>query len=406
MLQADYRQRVKKTVPVLREHGETLTRHFYRRMFEHNPELKHLFNLGHQQSGQQQQALALAILAYAEHIDDPSVLLPVLQRIAHKHASLGIRPEHYPIVGGHLLASIREVLGAAATDDLIDAWAAAYGQLADLLIEAEQNLYRDAALAKGGWSGWRPFKVGNRVQESDEITSFYLYPVDGASVPDFVPGQFVSVRGRVGDGSIVQPRQYSLSDAPNGDYLRLSIKRETSQGDRPDGLISNWMHDTVAVGTIIELSPPFGDFRLHAGRDTPVVLISGGVGLTPMVAMLNHLVASQPHRPVAFIHGARHRRVHALSEHVRRVAITHPKLSVTVFYEEVDAADRLGIDYDLPGRVDLAAIRDQAILPDADYYICGPVPFMQAKLRALQDLGVPQDRIHYEVFGSHVLAAA
>src|SRR5260221_535107 len=292
MLQATSRELVKGTVPVLEEHGETLTRHFYRRMFEHNPELKHLFNQGHQQTGQQQQALALAVLSYAEQIDDPSVLLPVLHRIAHKHASLGIRPEHYPIVGMHLLASIREVLG------------------------------------------------------------------------------------------------------------------ETAAADRPDGLISNWMHDGVDEGAIIELSPPFGDFRLHVDRDTPVVLISGGVGLTPMVAMLNHLVQAQPARQVAFVHGARHRRVHALNNHVRNLAARHPKLSVTVFYEEIGATDRLGIDYDQPGRVNLTAIQERVILPEADYYLCGPVPFMKAKLTALQGLGVPADRVHYEVFGSHVLAAA
>ncbi|HEX9447898.1 MAG TPA: nitric oxide dioxygenase, partial [Dongiaceae bacterium] len=242
--------------------------------------------------------------------------------------------------------------------------------------------------------------------ESDEIASFYLYPVDGAPVPDFVPGQFVSVRGRAGDGTIIQPRQYSLSDAPNGDYLRLSIKRETGAADRPDGLISNWMHDGVDEGAIIELSPPFGDFRLHVDRDTPVVLISGGVGLTPMVAMLNHLVQAQPARQVAFVHGARHRRVHALNNHVRNLAARHPKLSVTVFYEEIGATDRLGIDYDQPGRVNLTAIQERVILPEADYYLCGPVPFMKAKLTALQGLGVPADRVHYEVFGSHVLAAA
>ncbi|MET1027575.1 MAG: globin domain-containing protein, partial [Dongiaceae bacterium] len=226
MLTIETRQLVKATVPVLQQHGEALTRHFYRRMFDHNPELKHLFNQAHQQNGQQQQALALAILAYAQNIDDPAVLMPVLRRVGHKHASLGIRPEHYPIVGKHLLASIREVLGAAGDDALIDAWASAYRQLGDLLIGFESQLYHDAALADGGWSGWRPFRVGRRVRESDEIMSFYLYPVDGAPVPGFVPGQFVSLRGRAGDGTLIQPRQYSLSDAPGRDYLRLSIKRE------------------------------------------------------------------------------------------------------------------------------------------------------------------------------------
>lgn len=406
MLSAATRQLVKDTVPVLREHGVTLTRHFYQRMFAHNPELKHVFNQAHQANGEQQQALAMAVLAYAENIDDPSILQPVLGRIAHKHASLGIRPEHYPIVGLHLLASIREVLGSAASDALIEAWAAAYGQLADMLIGVESDLYKDAAMAKGGWSGWRPFKVSRRVRESEEITSFYLHPVDGAAVPDFLPGQFVSVRGRAGDGTLIQPRQYSLSDAPNDKYLRLSIKRESGLTDRPNGVISNWMHDEVVEGQLVELSPPFGDFNLHLDRTTPVVLISGGVGLTPMVSMLNHVVYEQPDRQVAFVHGARHRGVHALGDHIRQLAQQHRRLFTAIFYELVGSEDRPGVDYDFIGRIDLAAIRSDVILPEADYYLCGPVPFMQAKLRELKSLGVPATRIHYEVFGSSLAVAA
>lgn len=410
MLSAVTRKLVKDTVPVLKEHGVTLTRHFYQRMFSHNPELKHLFNQAHQANGEQQQALAMAVLAYAENIDNPSVLQPVLVRVAHKHASLGIRAEHYPIVGMHLLASIREVLGEAASDALIDAWAEAYGQLADMFISLESDLYREAATAKGGWSGWRPFRVERRVQESEEITSFYLYPVDGAPVPDFLPGQYVSVRGRGGDGTLIQPRQYSLSDAPNGTYLRLSVKREAGQkglegAERPNGAISNWMHDQVEEGTLIELSPPFGDFNLRLDRATPVVLISGGVGLTPMVSMLNHVIREQPDRPVVFVHGARHRGVHALGDHIRDLGERHPRLDTAIFYELVGSDDRPGVDYHHVGRVDLAAIRDRVVLPDADYYLCGPVPFMRAKMQELQQLGVPATRIHYEVFGSSLAAA-
>lgn len=194
MLSATVREQVKSTAPILKTHGEALTRHFYARMFQGNPELKQIFNQGHQQSGQQQQALAMAVAAYAEHIDDPSVLGPVLERIAHKHVSLGIRPEHYAIVGKHLLASIREVLGEAATDALIDAWAAAYGQLADVLVGLESRLYAASAGKEGGWTGWRGFKVVGKVPESAEITSFYLRPADGGALPDFRPGQYVSVR--------------------------------------------------------------------------------------------------------------------------------------------------------------------------------------------------------------------
>ena len=190
-----------------------------------------IFNRSHNDSGKQPTALAMSVLAYAENIDDPSVLAPVITLIANKHASLGIRAEHYPIVGKHLLASIGEVLGDAASDELIAAWAAAYQQLADILIGLGTELYRNAATAEGGWSGWRPFKVGRRVEESAEIASFYLYPVDTAPVPQFKPGQFVSVRGLAGTDGYVQPRQYSLSDAPNGRYLRLSVKRERDGRD-------------------------------------------------------------------------------------------------------------------------------------------------------------------------------
>jgi len=400
MLSDRERDLVKGTVPVLQEHGEALTRHFYARMFHHNSELKHLFNESNQTNGQQQKALAMAVLAYAENIDNPLALLPVLQRVAHKHASIGIRAEHYPIVGKHLLASIAEVLSLPADHELLTAWAAAYQQLADLFIGIETNLYRQAANAEGGWSGWRPFKVGRRVEESAEIVSFYLYPVDTAPVPHFTPGQFVSVRGLAGTDGYVQPRQYSLSDAPNGQYLRISVKRERGNASQPDGRVSNWMHDTAREGTIVELSPPFGDFTLPSHIDSPLVLISGGVGLTPMVSMLNHVVRSQPDRKVVFVHGARHGGVHALNEHVRSTARKHPQLSVKVFYETPNENDRSGEHYDRLGRVDIAAIRDVAIVENADYFVCGPVPFMQAQISALRDAGIEPGRIHYEVFGS------
>jgi len=137
----EQKQLIKATVPVLKEHGILLTTHFYQRLFTHYPDLKTVFNMDHQQSGRQPIALASAVLAYAQHIDNPLVLEPALTRIGHKHTSLNIRPEHYPIVGEQLLASIGEVLGEAATPPLLDAWAAAYGQLAALMIGIEATLY-------------------------------------------------------------------------------------------------------------------------------------------------------------------------------------------------------------------------------------------------------------------------
>ncbi|MGN6660439.1 MAG: NO-inducible flavohemoprotein [Achromobacter mucicolens] len=400
MLSPQIRELVKATAPVLKVHGVALTKHFYARMFQHNPELKHVFNQAHQAGGAQQHALAGAVTAYAEHIDDPSVLMPVVTRIVHKHVSLGIRPEHYAIVGKHLLASIREVLGEAATDELVDAWAAAYGQLADLLIAEEARLYAESANKPGGWTGWRAFRVVGKQPESAEITSFYLAPADGGTVPAYRPGQYVSVRVFVPELGLMQPRQYSLSDAPGQDRLRISVKREPAGDQTPAGRVSNALHDRLEEGGVLDVAPPQGDFHLREEGDAPVVLLSGGVGLTPMVSILNHLVHANDARQIRFVHGCRNRSVHAMREHVNDIAASRANVRKAVFYEEVGHGDQAGRDYDHQGRVDLHAIRDEAIVPGADYYLCGPAAFMRAQREALLGLGVAEDRIHAEAFGT------
>ena len=401
MLDQRTREIVKATAPVLREHGVALSRHFYARMFEHNPELKPMFNQGHQRAGSQQQALAMAVAAYAENIDDPSVLAPVLERVIHKHASLGIRPEHYAIVGQHLLASIREVLGAeAANEALINAWAQAYGQLADILIGLEQKLYQQATSQPGGWSGWRGFRVVSKVAESEEITSFYLAPADGGPVPAYKPGQYISVRVYVPELGYQQPRQYSLSAAPGGEHLRISVKRESAAEARAAGLVSNTLHNRIHQGDVIDVAPPMGDFTLHTDRDTPVVLISGGVGTTPMVSMLDFLVSQQPARQVRFIHACRHGGVHAFRDHVAKVAGANPQVKAVIHYDSAPPQDAQGATQDRTGFIDLAGLRDTIQLPDADYYICGPAPFMRQQISALGTLGIPADRIHAEAFGT------
>ncbi|GAB1579503.1 NO-inducible flavohemoprotein [Bordetella petrii] len=400
MLSQEVRALVKGTAPVLKTHGEALTRHFYARMFRHNPELKQVFNQGHQQGGQQQQALAAAVAAYAEHIDDPSVLMPVVERIVHKHVSLGIRAEHYAIVGKHLLASISEVLGEAATDELVAAWAAAYGQLADLLIAEESRLYAQSAAKPGGWTGWRAFRVERKVPESAEITSFYLAPADGGPVPEYLPGQYISLRVYVPELGMMQPRQYSLSDAPGQGRLRISVKREGGAGGAPAGSVSNVLHGCVNEGDVLDVAPPQGDFVLQTSRPAPVVLLSGGVGLTPMVSMLNHLVSRDDGRQIRFVHACRDGSVHAMKQHINDTAAARPNVRKIVYYETVGAGDEPGRDYDYVGRIDLQAIRDVAVLPDADYYLCGPLPFMSAQCEALARLGVAPERIHAEVFGT------
>ena len=198
------------------------------------------------------------MLAYAEHINDPSVLESALNRIGHKHTSLDIRPEHYAIIGRHLLASIGEVLGDAATPELIDAWSAAYGQLATMMIGTEASLYEAQANKPGGWTGWRPFVVNDKIEESDEVTTFHLYPVDGGPVADHLPGQYLSVRLFLPELNLLQPRQYRIVNAPNLSYYCISVKREIGGGRIINDLFSSRLHDVIRVGDHVDVSAPAG----------------------------------------------------------------------------------------------------------------------------------------------------
>ena len=397
----DQKALVTATVSTLKEHGVALTTHFYRRMFEHNPELKNVFNMGNQQNGKQQMALAMAVLAYAENIEDPSVLLHAVTKIGHKHVSLDIRPEHYAIVGRHLIASIGEVLGEAATPALLDAWAAAYGELAGLMSGLESGLYQKAVNQEGGWTGWRPFTVRQKTEESAEITSFYLYPNDGGKVADFLPGQYVSLRLFLPELNLFQPRQYSLSSAPNGEYYRISVKKEAGSL-HPDGLISNRLHDFVEEGGIVELAAPAGDFTLDTTKQTPVVLVSGGVGQTPLLSMLDYLVTTGSQREVVWVHGSRNAQVHAFREPVAQLATGHDNVQHHVFYDTLAPGPEKEGFY--AGMVDLHKLNGGTLMPEADYYVCGPAPFIRKQVQDLAALGVPRTAIHFEEFGPATLS--
>ena len=393
----DQKNLVKATVPVLKEHGVLLTTHFYKRMFGHNPELKHVFNMGNQKNQKQQTALAMAVLAYAEHIENPSVLLPVLDNIGHKHTSLDIRPEHYAIVGKHLLASIGEVLGETATPELLEAWTMAYQQLATLMSGHEQKIYNDQINKTGGWAGWRPFVVKEKVKESTEITSFYLYPSDNGVVADFQPGQYISLRLFLPELNLLQPRQYSISCSPNGKYYRISVKRE-SGNTHPDGMISNRLYDHVNEGDLIDLSAPSGVFVLNTELSRPKVFISGGVGQTPLMAMLEDLVQRKNEdesTPITWIHGCRNEAVHAFKDRLAEITNSHLNIRQHIFYDQVESLDTSFYQ----GWVELSKIKDQVIDQQAEYYICGPGPFISKHYTFLVDNNVPKSAIHFEEFG-------
>jgi len=392
---------VKATAPVLAVHGYAIIQRFYERLFQAHPELKNLFNMRHQERGEQQRALAGAVLAYATNVDNLAALTPAVARITHKHASLNVQAEQYGVVGQHLLAAIKEVLGEAATTDIVDAWAEAYQELADIFIQAEARLYEEAAARPGGWRGWRNFVVSHKRPESEVITSFFLEPEDGRPIADFKPGQYISMVVDVPRLGLQQVRQYSLSDAPNGRWYRISVKRESGDTQHSAGYVSNLLHDLVGTGDVVRIAPPFGDFHVDMEATTPVVLISGGVGLTPLVSMLK-TVLKHTDREVVFVHGARNSSVHAMKDRLKGAADTNPRLTSIVFYDAPLETDVPGYDHDHVGLVDLRRIPQAVLKPDADYYICGPLPFMRMQVATLKDMGVDEARLHYEVFGTDV----
>lgn len=387
MLTPEQRAIVKSTVPLLETGGEALTTHFYNIMLAEHPEVRPFFNQAHQANGDQPRALANGVLMYARHINALDQLGGLVAKIINKHVSLQIQPEHYPVVGGCLLRAIREVLGAdIATDAVISAWAAAYQQLADILIGAEEKIYADTAAAPGGWRGARAFRVARKVPESHEITSFYLQPQDGLALTGFVPGQYIGLR-LVVNGQEIR-RNYSLSAAANGVDYRISVKRE------PGGVASGFLHDQVQEGDLLDVFPPAGDFVLAEG-DKPLVLISGGVGITPTLAMLD--AALKSHRPVHFIHFARNRSVHAFRAAIEARQARHSQLQRFYVYDEH------GNDVEAPHAIGLlsnAALAD--CLPasrDVDAYFLGPKPFMRRIKKQLNELGVPEAQTRYEFFG-------
>ena len=387
MLNASDRAIVKSTVPLLESGGETLTTHFYQKMLSEYPQVRPLFNPAHQASGAQPKALANGLLMYARHIDELEQLGDLLSKIINKHIALQILPEHYPIVGSCLLAAIGEVLGEEiATPEVINAWGNAYQQLADILIGAEAQIYDEKASAVGGWRGTREFKLAAKVVESDEITSFYFKPADAGPVLEFSAGQYLGLQLHI--NGIEMRRNYSLSAVPGGGQYRISVKRE------PHGKVSNYLHDQVQVGDSLQVFTPSGEFTL-AKSDKPLVLISGGVGITPTLAMLE--AALETSRPIHFIHCARNGGVHAFRNWVDDLAARHPQLKRFYCYAEDDgvspAADAVG---------SLNQTQLEQWLPqdrDLDAYFLGPKGFMAAIKRQLKIAGVPEKQSRYEFFG-------
>jgi len=426
MLSARSRPYIDASVPVLRVHGEAITRTFYANLFLAHPALKNIFNMANQASGVQQQSLAAAVFAYAANIDNADALAPVIARIVHKHVSLGVRADHYPIVGKFLLGAIQQVLGEAATPALIEAWAEAYGLLADHLIETERQLYANAGIVAGALFA---MTVREIEEVTDNVRSFVLVNADGSPVPDFKPGQYVSVAIDFDDGHR-QLRQYSLSDAPGIGHLRISVKREQGCDGGPAGEVSAFLHERIRVGSVLQVSAPFGEFVLDVDSDAPIVLLSAGIGITPMISMLNDIARRQPERRVLFAH-ANGELQFAHRRDLLAAVVAMPNLKAAVFIRPMEASSAAAEDRSHATAGTFKAVKADssgcfatnrgsiayqaaplrvAALPDwplqqSSFFLCGSRIFLRELWSNLIDAGVAQKRMHREVFGPELLEA-
>ncbi|WP_426817696.1 NO-inducible flavohemoprotein [Winslowiella sp. 2C04] len=382
---------IKSTIPAIAATGPKLTAHFYDRMFAHNPELKDVFNMSNQRNGDQREALFNAICAYATNIENLSAILPAVERIAQKHASINIQPQQYQIVGQHLLATIDELMSPG--NEVLEAWGKAYGVLANVFIQREEAIYQQSEQKPGGWRNTRAFRISAINAESSLINSFVLTPVDGQPVADYLPGQYLGIT--INDESFENQeiRQYSLTRSPDGQSYRIAVKRE------PMGTVSGWLHQKAQVGDVVQLAAPAGDFFMDISPETPVTLISAGVGQTPMLAMLHNLADNQHRAAVNWLHAAENGQVHAFRDEVNALGAKLPAFNSHIWYNQPEAADKG--HFDSAGLMDMASTDANLASAEMQFYICGPIGFMQFAVKQLLDAGVRSANIHYEVFGPH-----
>lgn len=394
-------QLVKSTIPFLREHGETVSDIVYTNLVKKNPQLNNTLNLIHLKDGRLAQALTVVILRFASNINNVYELIPKLERISNKHCTLGIKPEHYDILGTLLIDTFQELMGPSLTPDMKAAWQKAYKILSNMLIGREKIIYKD--FERYGWPSWRKFRIERKVCEADDLYSLHLVPIDGKRLPKYFPGQYISIRLFVPQVGYHQTRQYSMSDScRGGDEYRITLKRAVASTCFHDpGMVSNILINEFGTNDEIECSHPSGDFYLDTTvpSSVPVVLISAGGGVGPLFAMLNAVTDDQQQRHVTWIHGCRTNvpfstRLMVLK---RRCA----NLQTIIFKTKLEHGDIQGITYDYNCRTNLHKVQPALLHTEnssVEYYICGPEEYMKTMMQQLVDMGVSTKRIRTQLF--------
>ena len=386
MLSDKSRPVIEATLPLVGSRIGAITPKFYARLFAAHPELLDgLFSRSNQRSGDQQQALAGSIAAFATHLVNNPGTLPetVLARIAHRHASLGITEPQYQVVYEHLFAAIAEDLAEVITPEIAEAWTEVYWLMADALIKLEKGLYAMQANGKM----WAPWRVSAKTAAGVGAMTFTLEPADDTPITAALPGQYVSVKVVLPDG-LRQVRQYSLSGEAG---TSRSFTTKLDDG----GEVSPVLHNTVQVGDVLDISNPYGEITLKDG-DGPVVLASAGIGCTPTASILRSLAEAGSDRQVLVLHAES-----TLDSWALRGQMTDD-------VQRLDSAElQLWLEQPVEGTKEgFMSLREVDLPADASLYLCGPLPFMKNIRNEAINAGIPATSIHYEVFGPDIWLAS
>ena len=382
-------QVIKSTVPILEKNGEVLARYFYKHMFKHNPEVAPLFNPTHQATGQQQQALAKIICIYAKHISDIGAIDDEIELVAQKHVSFRIKPEHYPIVGKNLIASIKDVLGKGATQEILEAWEEAYNFMAHILMHRERQIYREQQNIPNNWQEFKKFRIIKKEKENNIITSFYLAPKDNQPLPQFKPGQHITIKVPSPCGHTTM-RNYSISNQTGQDCFRISIKlHKNTSKNIADGYVSTLLHKKAKIGTVLEIAPPCGEFFLDTTQDnnTPLVLIASEIGIAPIMSILLDSLEKNPNRNIQFIYNDPNG-THIFRQTIETLNLACPNLKIDFCCDKCNSNDKINT------MIDIIATNNKD-----NFYLCGPRQFVVDTHYCLYVHGINNHKIHFEFFG-------
>lgn len=253
------------------------------------------------------------------------------------------------------------------------------------------------------WNGFRKFVIKRKVQEAHDIISFYLSPHDSKRLPRFKPGQYLTFKLNIPGNPKPVIRCYSLSDSPTlSDYYRVTIKKLSAQSNNPDlpnGLVSTYFHDRLNEGDILDVKAPSGKFFLDLSADFPIVLVAGGVGITPLLSMLKGVTESQSKREVWLFYGVQNGSHHIMKEYLAQLSREFDNLHLQVCYSQPTDHDVSGKEYHHPGHVTVELFKRVLSANNYEYYICGPPPMMESLTQDLLEWGVPADKILFEAFG-------